>query len=92
MAEPKAKKAGRGQTSVDTGTGQGPKTADVIDTGGNARDREMGRGTPPLGDLGGGQRTWAPPSGEQGISNRPDDAGATKSLPRNREKKAGDGG
>jgi hypothetical protein len=27
----------------------------------------------PLGDRGGGDRTWTPPDGEQGISNRPDD-------------------
>jgi hypothetical protein len=27
----------------------------------------------PLGDLGGGARTWSPSDGEQGISNRPDD-------------------
>jgi hypothetical protein len=39
----------------------------------NARDREMGRSDEPAGDLGGGRHTWTPPSGEQGISNRPDD-------------------
>jgi hypothetical protein len=27
----------------------------------------------PLGDRGQGDRTWSPPEGEQGISNRPDD-------------------
>lgn len=27
----------------------------------------------PLGDRGAGDRTWAPPKGEQGLSNRPDD-------------------
>ena len=30
-----------------------------------------------LGDLGGGNRTWAPADGEQGISNRPDDEADT---------------
>jgi len=39
---------------------------------GNARDREMGRTDEPLGDLG-HKKTWAPPSGQQGISNRPGD-------------------
>ena len=38
-----------------------------------ARDREMGRDAPPSGDLGRDERTWTPPQGEQGISNRPDD-------------------
>ncbi len=41
---------------------------------GNARDREMGRTEEPLGDRGHGNRTWTPPGGEQGISNRPGDA------------------
>jgi len=41
--------------------------------GTNARDREMGRTDEPAGDLGGGRKTWTPPSGEQGISNREDD-------------------
>ena len=31
----------------------------------------------PMGDLGHGHKTWAPESGEQGISNRPDDEGDT---------------
>jgi hypothetical protein len=39
------------------------------------RDREMGRGDEPLGDLGQGHETWKPPAGQQGISNRPDDDG-----------------
>lgn len=38
-----------------------------------ARDREMGRDAPQSGDLGKGNVTWAPPPGEPGISNRPDD-------------------
>ena len=42
---------------------------------GTARDREMGRDAEPLGDLGRGKETWTPPTGEQGISNRPDDEG-----------------
>ena len=41
---------------------------------GNSRDREMGRTEEPLGDRGHGNRTWTPPGGEQGISNRPGDA------------------
>lgn len=43
---------------------------------GTARDREMGRADEPLGDLGGGRKTWQPPAGEQGISNRPKDEAA----------------
>jgi hypothetical protein len=42
---------------------------------GNPRDREMGRDGEPLGDRGDGNRTWAPPPGEQGISNRANDEG-----------------
>jgi len=33
------------------------------------------RSEEPLGDRGQGDRTWTPPAGEQGISNREDDAG-----------------
>ena len=33
------------------------------------------RSEEPIGDLGHGHKTWAPESGEQGISNRPDDEG-----------------
>ena len=40
-----------------------------------ARDREMGRDSEPLGDHGQSDKSWTPPAGEQGISNRPDDAG-----------------
>jgi hypothetical protein len=40
---------------------------------GTARDREMGREAEPLGDLGHRGKTWTPPEGEQGISNRPGD-------------------
>ena len=29
----------------------------------------------PLGDRGKGDKTWTPPPGEQGMSNRPDDEG-----------------
>jgi hypothetical protein len=47
--------------------------SNVDDAPGNARDREMGRGGEPQGDRGQGQRSWTPPAGEQGISNRPDD-------------------
>ena len=43
----------------------------------SARDREMGRDTPPAGDLGRGERTWTPPANEQGISNRAGDGHAT---------------
>ena len=38
----------------------------------NAREREMGRSDEPAGDLG-DRKTWTPPPGEQGISNRADD-------------------
>jgi len=44
----------------------------VDDVPGNARDREMGRTDTPLGDLG-DTKTWEPPKGEQGMSNRPGD-------------------
>lgn len=33
------------------------------------------RSEEPQGDLGQGHKTWTPDSGEQGISNRPDDEG-----------------
>jgi hypothetical protein len=56
-----------------------------------ARDREMGRDAPPRGDLGQGERTWAPPPGEQGISNRPND-GASEDKRSNDEKKTRDRG
>jgi hypothetical protein len=36
-------------------------------------DQTTGNRDEPLGDLGGGNRTWSPADGEQGISNRPDD-------------------
>ena len=62
-------KSERGEKST-SGSGGG-----VDDLAGNARDREMGREAEPLGDLGGGNRTWAPPVNEQGMSNRPGDAG-----------------
>jgi hypothetical protein len=42
----------------------------------SARDREMGRDSPPAGDLGRGERTWSPPANEQGISNRTGDGHA----------------
>ena len=64
-------KSERGEKPT-SGTGGG-----VDDLAGNARDREMGREAEPLGDLGGGHRTWAPPADEQGMSNRPGDAGAS---------------
>lgn len=38
-----------------------------------ARDREMGREAKPKGDLGEDGKTWTPPAGKQGMSNRPDD-------------------
>ena len=38
-----------------------------------ARDREMGRDSEPQGDLGKRGKTWTPPDGTQGISNRPGD-------------------
>jgi hypothetical protein len=50
---------------------------------GTARDREMGRDAAPLGDLGHGTRTWTPPAGQQGISNRPqdgDESGGTRTA------------
>ena len=53
------------------------KHGGVEDVPGNARDREMGRDAEPLGDRGHGHRTWAPPAGEQGMSNRPGDAAAS---------------
>jgi hypothetical protein len=46
--------------------------AGVENTPGNAREREMGRESEPLGDLG-DKKTRRPPTGEQGMSNRPDD-------------------
>ena len=52
-----------------------PHNSGVEDAPGNARDREMGRTTEALGDLGNGHETWKPPAGEQGTSNRPDDDG-----------------
>lgn len=38
-----------------------------------ARDREMGRQGETLGDRGEKGKTWTPPQGEQGVSNRADD-------------------
>jgi hypothetical protein len=35
----------------------------------------------PRGDRGQGDKTWEPPPGEQGISNREDDEGAADSRP-----------
>ena len=61
-------KSARGEKPA-SGSGGG-----VDELAGNARDREMGREAEPLGDLGGGHRTWAPPADEQGMSNRPGDA------------------
>jgi hypothetical protein len=47
-------------------------TGDAATMPDNARDREMGRTEAPLGDLG-QRKTWQPPSGEQGLSNRAGD-------------------
>jgi hypothetical protein len=66
--EPQRPKSEDGETPTAGGGG-------VEDVAGNARDREMGREAQPLGDLGQGHRTWTPPAGEQGMSNRPDDGG-----------------
>jgi hypothetical protein len=38
-----------------------------------AREGGAGRDDQPLGDQGQDRKTWTPPAGEQGISNRPDD-------------------
>ena len=67
-------KSERGEAPT-SGSGGG-----VDDLPGNARDREMGREAEPLGDLGGGHRTWSPPADEQGMSNRPGDAGPSPDL------------
>jgi len=64
-------KAGTGK-KLAHGLGQNQSRAGVESVPGNARDREMGRTLEPLGDLG-HKKTWQPPSGEQGISNRPAD-------------------
>jgi hypothetical protein len=77
MAEKHTKRAAQEPTSANDRGGQSPTGAHIDSVDGNARDREMGRDAPPLGDLGSGQRTWTPPEGEQGISNRPDDARTT---------------
>jgi len=93
MADQDTKRAAQGPTSADTRSTQPQGTA-IEETDGNARDREMGREGPPLGDLGHGERTWAPPAGEQGISNRPDDAGTSgqrSSTMTQDVKKQGDG-
>lgn len=63
---------------------QSPKSADqgpqpqhvgsaVDEIPDSARDREMGCVGKPLGDRGQGHKTWTPPLGEQGMSNRPGD-------------------
>jgi hypothetical protein len=77
MADQDTKRAPQGPTSADARSTQ-PKRSAIGEIEGNARDREMGRDGPPLGDLGHGERTWAPPAGEQGLSNRPDDAGISE--------------
>jgi hypothetical protein len=76
MADQDTKRAPQGPTSAGTRSTK-PQGPAIDETAGNARDREMGREGPPLGDLGHGERTWMPPAGEQGISNRPDDAGTS---------------
>jgi hypothetical protein len=43
------------------------------DTNPNANVRQQ-NSNEPLGDRGEGDKTWSPEPGEQGISNRPDDA------------------
>jgi hypothetical protein len=60
--------------------GANQRQGGVEDTPGNARQREMGQADEPLGDLGHGKRTWEPPAGEQGMSNRPDDAGPEEAF------------
>lgn len=77
MADQDTKRATRESTSADTRSEQPSEGTTIDELAENARDREMGRAAAPLGDLGSGHRTWTPPSGEQGISNRPDDAAAT---------------
>jgi hypothetical protein len=93
MAEQKTKSAPPVPQSAATRSTQ-PEGTLIDETDGNARDREMGREGPPLGDLGHGKRTWAPPAGEQGISNRPDDAGtsAQRSSAMTQDTKHQDGG
>jgi len=94
MADHDTKRAAQEPTSANHRGGQLTGGTDIETLDGNARDREMGRDASPLGDLGGGQRTWTPPDGEQGISNRPDDAGTTDQESRimaQDTKKQGDG-
>ena len=93
MADQDTKRAPQGPTSAGTRSTK-PQGPAIDETAGNARDREMGREGPPLGDLGHGERTWMPPAGEQGISNRPDDAGTSgqrSSTMTQDVKKQGDG-
>jgi len=71
MEKSPSKKSQKHQNSAHLGRDRGA-SAGVTNVAGNARDREMGRTDEPLGDLG-RKKTWAPPSGQQGLSNRPDD-------------------
>lgn len=72
MATQDRKQATKNQQSAPQDTDQGRGSA--TEGAGTARDREMGRASEPLGDQGHGQKSWTPPAGEQGISNRPNDA------------------
>jgi hypothetical protein len=59
--------------NTDTNRSASPSNNSGVETTpGNAREREMGRETEPLGDLG-DKKTWRPPTGQQGMSNRADD-------------------
>jgi hypothetical protein len=67
------KRAPGGSQKHERSIREGGGKQDVEATSGNARDREMGREGDSLGDKGRGNKTWTPPAGEQGMSNRPDD-------------------
>ena len=56
-----------------------------------ARDREMGRDSEPQGDLGKRGKTWTPPDGSQGISNRPGDQAPTAKGIKDEEGSSTDG-
>ena len=70
----------RQDPSSPTATDDRTRKSGVENVPGNARDREMGREHRPLGDLGHGDRTWTPPGGEQGMSNRAGDLGIDAEL------------
>ena len=61
---------------------------DIKDTNPSAITSDQ-RPDEPLGDLG-DEKTWEPPPGEQGISNRPDDEDTDESNPRGSRRAAND--